>query len=147
MRTQDTLPLEDESRRLPGLTRCAHLLGAEASLTALLADVLQDEGVALVPAGAPADVVLALVGRAEALAPALQRAQGAPLIFLLPFADERVQRRALELGAHGCFALGEPLAGLRALVRGALRGDAGLDGGAPAPQASATDALHGGSAA
>ena len=128
----------------PSLSPCFHLLGTDAPLTALLADVLSDEGVSLAPAGAQADVVLALVGRAEALAPALQRARGAPLILLLPFADERVQRRALELGARGCFALGEPLAGLRALVRGALQGGdhADTDSGAATCEAS-----QGGSAA
>ncbi|HET9449785.1 MAG TPA: DNA-binding response regulator [Aggregicoccus sp.] len=99
----------------------AALLGTDAPLTALLADVLRDEGVRLAPPGAGADVVLALVGRSEALAPVLRRAVG-PVIVLLPFADERLQRRALELGAHGCFALGRPLAELRALVRGALEG-------------------------
>jgi hypothetical protein len=98
----------------------AHLLGTDAPLTALLADVLRDEGVRLAAGpGAAADVVLALVGRTEALAPVLRHA-GGPVIVLLPFADERLQRRALELGAQGCFALGQPLESLRALVRGAL---------------------------
>ncbi len=98
----------------------AHLLGTDVPLTALLTDVLRDEGVRLAAPGAAApDVVLALVGRTEALAPVLRRA-AAPVIVLLPFAEERLARRALELGARGCFALGRPLEELRALVRGAL---------------------------
>ena len=98
----------------------AHLLGTDAPLTALLADVLRDEGIRLAaPGAAAADVVLALVGRTEALAPVLRRA-AAPVIVLLPFAEERLAHRALELGARGCFALGRPLEELRALVRGAL---------------------------
>jgi hypothetical protein len=109
----------------PVLPRAA-LLGTDAPLTALLADVLRDEGVRLAAPGAGADVVLALVGRAEALGPVLRRG-AAPVIVLLPFAEERLQRRALELGAHGCFALGRPLAELSALVRGAL-GNAGFAG-------------------
>jgi DNA-binding NarL/FixJ family response regulator len=115
---------------LGSLSPCAHLLGADAALTALLADVLGDEGVRLAGPDAAPDLVLALVGRAQALLPALQHARGTPLIVLLPFADERLQRQALELGARGCFALGQPLEALRARVRGVLRGDFGEEAAA-----------------
>ena len=121
-RAQPPLPLGEgpgEGSLFSSLSPRAALLGADAPLTALLADVLRDEGIHLAAPGAAADVVLALVGRTEALAPVLRRAAG-PVIVLLPFAEERLARRALELGARGCFALGQPLAELRALVRGAL---------------------------
>ena len=131
-RGQSPLPLgegQGEGRGFPAValrTRRAALLGADAPLSALLADVLRDEGIGLAAPGMAADVVLALVGRTEALAPVLRRA-AAPVIVLLPFAEERLQRRALELGAHGCFALGRPLAELSAQVRAAL-GNAGRAG-------------------
>ncbi|MBF5046545.1 MULTISPECIES: response regulator transcription factor [Myxococcaceae] len=104
---------------------CARVQGADAHLTALLADVLRDEGVQVAAgaAGAAPDLTLALVSRPEALPRALAHTPQAPVIVLLPFAEERLQRRALELGARGCFALGQPLEALRALVRGVLHGD------------------------
>ena len=135
MRTEDRSPLplgegRGEGRGLGSGHPCARVQGADAHLTALLADVLRDEGVQVAPAGAAAgsagaapDLTLALVSRPEALPRALAHTPQAPVIVLLPFAEERLQRRALELGARGCFALGQPLEALRALVRGVLHGD------------------------
>ncbi|GMU01749.1 hypothetical protein KH5H1_58690 [Corallococcus caeni] len=108
----------------PLRTTRALLLGADESLASLLADVLGDLGIALfLDAGDAArpDLVLAHVERGEAILPVLTRARAcaaaAPVVVLLPFADERLVSRALCQGARACFALGRPLDELRALLR------------------------------
>ncbi|RKG69066.1 DNA-binding response regulator [Corallococcus sp. CA054B] len=105
-------------------TTRALLLGADESLASLLADVLGDLGIALfLDAGDAArpDLVLAHVERGEAILPVLTHARdcaaAAPVVVLLPFADERLVSRALCQGARACFALGRPLDELRALLR------------------------------
>jgi hypothetical protein len=132
MRTYSEPPLSldagpGEASGFAPLSPCAHVVGAEGPLAALLQDVLRDEGVQVAAPAAEADVVLAVVARPDALAPALRRHGGAPVIVLLPFAQEGLQRQALGLGARGCFALGEPLERLRALVRGVLHADFAAD--------------------
>lgn len=114
-----------------GARQASHalLLGADASLAALLADVLAEVGVALhVGAAPPArpDLVLVQLERGESLLSTLQSARDgtypAPIFVLLPFADDRMMQRALRMGARGCFALGQPLEGLRRMVLAALAG-------------------------
>jgi DNA-binding NarL/FixJ family response regulator len=105
----------------------ALLLGADDSLAALLTDVLSEVGVTLhvgEARSARPDLVLVQVGRGENLLNALQSARDgtypAPVFILLPFADDRMMQRALRLGARGCFALGQPLEGLRRMVLAVL---------------------------
>jgi DNA-binding NarL/FixJ family response regulator len=105
----------------------ALLLGADDSLAALLTDVLSEVGVTLQVGEAHSarpDLVLVQLGRGENLLGALQSARDgtypAPVFILLPFADERMMQRALRLGARGCFALGQPLEGLRRMVLAVL---------------------------
>lgn len=107
----------------------AWLLGADESLASLLADVLGEAGIALHTEGAGAprpEVVLVLVERGESVLTALQRARDgtypAPVIILVPFADERQMQLALRLGARGCFALGHPMDELRRMVLAGLPG-------------------------
>ncbi len=100
----------------------AVLHAADASLQALLCDVLVDIGIELRgpgEAGARPDVVLALVQRGDNVLHVLQTAAAsdAPVVLLLPFADERLFRLAIQLGARGCYALGTPLVALRTLLR------------------------------
>ncbi len=113
----------------------ALLLGADASLAALLTDVLAEVGITLhvgEARSARPDLVLVQVERGESLLNALQSARDgtypAPVFILLPFADEQMMQRALRLGARGCFALGQPLEGLRRMVLAVLPAS-----GRPAP--------------
>ncbi len=105
----------------------ALLLGADDSLAALLTDVLAELGITLHVGEARSsrmDLVLVQIARGESLLSALQSARDgtypAPVVILLPFADERMMQRALRLGARGCFALGQPLEGLRRMVLAVL---------------------------
>jgi len=105
----------------------ALLLGADDSLAALLFDVLSEVGITLhvgEASFARPDLVLLQVGRGENILNALQSARDgtypAPVFILLPFADERQMQRALRLGARGCFALGQPLEGLRQMLLAVL---------------------------
>jgi len=102
----------------------ALLLGGDASLGSLLMDVLGELGIALEQCAAAAghvDLVLVHVERGESLQRQLQRARessaDAPVIALVPFADERLVGLALRLGARDCFALGHPLDELRRVLR------------------------------
>nr|WP_225937843.1 DNA-binding response regulator [Myxococcus sp. RHSTA-1-4] len=120
-------------------------MGGDASLGSLLADVLGELGITLdveAPGSAvPPDVVLAHVERGEAILPLLQRAREltaeGPVIVLVPFADERLVRLALRLGARDCFALGRPLDELRRVLLAHLPRARGADstpsGGAVPP--------------
>jgi DNA-binding NarL/FixJ family response regulator len=125
-----------ESQPVPGARLARALLhAADASLEALLRDVLGDLGIELRGAGAPGarpDVVLALVQRGDDVLHVLEsaRASDAPVVLLLPFADERLLRRAVQLGASGCYALGTPLEALRRLLLGLLPRAAGAPAGA-----------------
>lgn len=119
----------------------ALLLGADASLAALLTDVLAEVGITLHVGEAHStrpDLVLVQVERGESLLHALQSARDgtypAPVFILLPFADEQMMQRALRLGARGCFALGQPLEGLRRMVLAVLPASGRL-ASAPAPRA------------
>lgn len=113
----------------------ALLLGADDSLAALLNDVLSEVGITLhvgEARSARPDLVLVQIERGESLLSVLQSARDgtypAPIFILLPFADERMMQRALRLGARGCFALGQPLEGLRRMVLAVLPAS-----GRPAP--------------
>lgn len=112
-----------------GVRQAGHalLLGADDSLAALLTDVLSEVGITLhvgEARSARPDLVLVQVERGEGLLNALQGARDgtypAPVFILLPFADERMMQRALRLGARGCFALGQPLEGLRRMLLAVL---------------------------
>ncbi|WP_224249577.1 response regulator [Hyalangium gracile] len=105
----------------------ALLLGADDSLAELLSDVLAEVGISLhvgEERSARPDLVLVQVERGEGILNALQLARDgtypAPVFILLPFADDRLMQRALRLGARGCFALGQPLEGLRQMLLAAL---------------------------
>lgn len=105
----------------------ALLLGADDSLAALLSDVLAEVGIVLQVGEARVvrpDLVLVQMGRGESLLSVLQSARDgtypAPVVVLLPFADEPMRQRALRLGARGCFALGEPIDELRRMVLAVL---------------------------
>jgi DNA-binding NarL/FixJ family response regulator len=112
-----------------GVRQAGHalLLGADDPLATLLTDVLSEVGITLhvgEASSARLDLVLVQVGRGESLLSALQSARDgtypAPVFILLPFADEQMMQRALRLGARGCFALGQPLEGLRRMVLAVL---------------------------
>jgi DNA-binding NarL/FixJ family response regulator len=112
-----------------GVRQAGHalFLGADDSLAALLTDVLSEVGITLhvgEARSARPDFVLVQLGRGENLLSVLQSARDgtypAPVFILLPFADERLMHRALRLGARGCFALGQPLEGLRRMVLAVL---------------------------
>jgi DNA-binding NarL/FixJ family response regulator len=107
----------------------ALLLGSDASLAALLADVLTEVGIVLHVGAAPPsrpDLVLVQLERGESLLSTLQSARDgtypAPVFVLLPFADDQMMQRALRMGARGCFALGQPLEVLRRMVLAVLPG-------------------------
>lgn len=123
-----------------GVRQAGHalLLGADDSLAALLTDVLSEVGITLhvgEARSARLDLVLIQIERGENLLNALQSARDgtypAPVFVLLPFADDRMMQRALRLGARGCFALGQPLEGLRRMVLAVLPAS-----GRPAPPPS-----------
>jgi DNA-binding NarL/FixJ family response regulator len=112
-----------------GARQASHalLLGADDSLAALLTDVLSEVGITLhvgEARSARPELVLVQVERGESLLGALRSARDGsspvPVFILLPFADERMMQRALRLGARGCFALGQPLEGLRRMVLAVL---------------------------
>jgi DNA-binding NarL/FixJ family response regulator len=120
----------------------ALLLGADDSLASLLCDVLGEFGVALRSDEGRTprpDLVLVHVQRGESLLGALQGARDgtwpAPIFILLPFADERQMQLALQLGARGCFALGQPL---DELLRMVLAASPRAGRRAVAPQVGAT---------
>ena len=88
-------------------------------LKLLLADVLGDSGVPhefTTKAGA-CDVVIVMVTWGEevaAIADARALAGDVPVLAILPFGDDELAQRVLAAGAQSCFALGTPLALLRA---------------------------------
>jgi hypothetical protein len=113
----------------------AVLHAADASLEALLRDVLGDLGIELRGPGEPCarpDVVLALVQRGDSMPRVLETAGAprAPVVLVLPFADERLARLGVELGARGCYALGTPLEELRRLLGALLARAPGMPAGA-----------------
>lgn len=100
---------------------------ADDALLLLLREVLGEVGFAVSSergSGPGPDLVLVLAHRSESLLGTLQQARDgtwpAPLFVLVPFAEERMMKLALRLGARGCFALGEPLDGLRRMLLAAL---------------------------
>lgn len=106
-------------------------------LRSLLSDVLDDLGIELVLPGqaqAPADLTLALIQPGEDVGRVVESARaagGAPLLLILPFADEALRQRALISGVKGVYTLGEPLEHLeRQMLE--LSGGAGGRPGAPA---------------
>jgi hypothetical protein len=110
--------------------RKAAVLGADTSLRALLEDVLGEVGVVLLPPGdcQGADLVLTQLSSEEQPAAGLVPPWPAslpPLVVLLPFADDLLRTQAVQMGARGCYAMGTPLALLRACVLEVV--------GAPAP--------------
>ncbi len=95
-------------------------------LVELLSDVLADVGVALSvddgdapPAsgrGARPDLVLVVVDRNDIpglLGRARAVASGAPVIAILPFHDERLERQVLASGADGLYSLDTPIERLK----------------------------------
>lgn len=120
------------------------LHASDSSLEALLRDVLGDVGFSLHgpgQAGVRPSVTLALVQRGDSVPRVLQAAgaQGAPVVVLLPFDDERLARLAVRLGARGCFALGTPLEELKRLLKQVLTHPAAASEGADCPGALAAD--------
>lgn len=102
------------------------LHGADPTLTALLRDVLDEQGLALCPPGEEgrARVMVALASRGEPLEALVARARrwAQPLVLLLPFNDARLVEEGMRLGARACFPLGTPLEGLRRLLTELARG-------------------------
>jgi hypothetical protein len=110
----------------------------------LLRDVLGDLGIELrLPGEACArpDVVLALVQRGDSVLRVLETAglSRAPVVLLLPFADERLVRLASNLGARGCYALGTPLEELRKLLKPLLSPVTGMSAGTGVSGGQGTD--------
>jgi len=88
-------------------------------LKRLLGDVLTDSGVRhdLIAQPGACDVVMVMVSWGDDLrviAEARALAGGAPLLAILPFADDELAQQVLLAGAQGWFALDTPLGLLRA---------------------------------
>jgi hypothetical protein len=88
-------------------------------LRLLLQDVLGDSGVPheFTANARACDVVIVMVTWGEelaAIADARVLAGDVPVLAILPFGDDDLARRVLAAGAQSCFALGTPLALLRA---------------------------------
>jgi len=100
-----------------GRVRAVLVGSVDASLRALLEDVLEIE---FVHAEHCPDLVFAIVGLRDAfrvLAAAQEAArQRAPIVAILPIADERLSRRALLAGARFCWPLDGSLHSLRAAL-------------------------------
>ncbi|WP_164019680.1 DNA-binding response regulator [Pyxidicoccus trucidator] len=126
-------------------TARAFLLGGDASLSSLLADVLGELGIAVELDGGALtvrpDLALVHVERGASIQRLLWRARevtgDGPIIVLVPFADERLVQLAIRLGARDCFALGRPLDELRRVLLAHLPGSQGSaftsSGGAEPP--------------
>jgi hypothetical protein len=123
-----------EAARTEGAPRPAPvlLLGTDASLGSLLSDVLGEAGLTVYtedPGGERPGAVLVMVPRGGNILSTLQCVQDAfgpaPVFILVPFADGRLTQLALRLGAHGCFALGQPMEELRRMVLTGMLGEAG----------------------
>lgn len=99
--------------------RAMYLGGQDESFLAFMADSLADLNIDFLPhsgSAEPPDVVFALLrgeDMVSVLAEAKRAAGGAPLIGVLPIADERLARRALVEGAHECCSLDGPLQNVR----------------------------------
>ena len=98
----------------------------EDSLQSLLEDVLEVE---IVNVARDPDLVFAIIGprdpfRVLAAAQVAARHQ-APIIAILPIADERLSRRALVAGARFCWPLDGSLQSLRAAFLDVLPGPRG----------------------
>lgn len=102
----------------------ALLLGASAPLGELVSDALAEVGIEVHPSAPPTaprpDVVLVYVERAlspwRALQWARDEAPGALVVLLVPFDDQRLLALATRAGADGCYALGQSLERLYALL-------------------------------
>lgn len=101
----------------------ARVCGADDALSAVLGEVLEELGIKLSGHGdgeSPPDLVLVLVQRGDSVLRLLQVARDgtgrAPVLVLLPFADEKLEGQATGQGAFGCYALGTPLDRLRTLI-------------------------------
>ncbi len=88
---------------------------------ALLRDVLIDLGIPVTDEGDSPGVVLAHLSREtrpdDVLADARRAFGDAPVLLVLPFADDGLAADALRLGFAGCYALGRPLDELAAAIR------------------------------
>jgi hypothetical protein len=126
------------------------LVGGDASLSSLLADVLGELGIALDLDGAGAvarpDLVLVHAERGASIQRLLGRALEVmgpgPIIVLVPFADERLVQLAIRMGARDCFALGRPLEELRRLLLAHLpgaRGSVSTSSGGAVPPTTGED--------
>ncbi|MDC0708196.1 transcriptional regulator [Stigmatella sp. ncwal1] len=122
---------EAPSAREEACSRTARvlLLGADASLASLVSDVLGEVGITVMTEEAnpqATGAVLVMVQRGDSILGALQRAREAagtaPVFVLVPFADGRLVQLAIQLGAQGCFALGQPMEELLRMVRSGLSG-------------------------
>ncbi len=110
-------------RPVPPL-RAAFAGAAENELRAVLIDVLADLAIDLDDSGIRPDLVLAFIGRndvEEVVAAACARGQGAPVIAVLPFFDDRLARRAHACGACGFWPLDTSTRELRRTLDQALR--------------------------
>jgi len=96
--------------------------GEDAHLHRLLSDVLAESGIELGAGSKPPDIVLAVVegSGSEALSALLSQARrvagSSPIVALLPIGDDRLAKRSIQLGAHGCWSLDTPLSLLRSLI-------------------------------
>ena len=111
----------------PPPLRAAFAGAAENELRAVLVDVLSELEIDLDDGDSPSDLVLAFIGRddvEEVIAAARARGQGAPVIAVLPFLDERLVRRAHAAGATGFWPLDTSTRELRRTLLGVLRGRA-----------------------
>jgi hypothetical protein len=95
------------------LLRVALIGATPLGLERLLADVLEDVGLALEIVARPeqADVVFPLIQRDDVVATicALKQRGVGRIVALLSVRDDRVARRAVDAGANVCFALDTPL--------------------------------------
>jgi len=88
---------------------------------ALLRDVVVDLGISIAAEGESPGVVLAHLAREtrpdDVLAEARREFGDAPVLLVLPFADDALAAEARRLGFAGCYALGRPLEELAAALR------------------------------
>jgi DNA-binding NarL/FixJ family response regulator len=119
--------------RLPLMPLRAAVAGAaENELRAVLIDVLAELEIDLDEHVLRPDLVLAFLGRddvEEVMAVARERGQGAPIIAVLPFLDERLVRRAHACGATGFWPLDSSTRELRRTLQGVLLGRIARTGG------------------
>ncbi len=99
----------------------AALRVGDEHVRALLRDVLADLGISVCADGESPGAVVVHLARGAQLAEIFADARGAfgraPVLLVLPFADERLAADAHRGGFAGCYALGRPLEELAAAIR------------------------------